>query len=646
MRKKMKTISVRQTSSLRGGLTPPGSKSLSIREIIFALLANGQSKLQNILDSDDTQAAQQVCAGLGAQFNLSSEGMTITSSGLPLVTSATELNTRNSGITTLFILPLLGLREHSAHPMILNCGEQMRARPIKSLVEALEHLGMHIQYKDQKDRLPVVVTGKLKGGIAEVEGINSQYLSALLIALPCAEQDSVITVKNLHERPYVNMTLQCLQQHGIDYTHQINKNVDTFHIRGKQRYKPVDHTIKGDFSSASCLMAASVLIHSEVELCGLDVEDAQGDKRLISILQEMGAEIVTEKEKIRIHGNQPLTGIRIDANDIPDLLPALAVIATQAQGKTEIYNVAQARIKETDRIHSMTQELRKMGAVIEEQEDGMTIYQSSLTGAVVNGHDDHRTVMALTVAGLVAKGITLISDGEAINKTYPQFVQDMQAIGANISILKAIGFSARRKRTSRGSVHPVHDRRRARLQQRRKLKCEEYNHHLILIGFKYVGKTSIGRALSKVLKKNFIDLDREVENQYRKKNGESFTCRQIMQTHGEAYYRELESAVLQEVLQYPPCVISLGGGTALSSCNQDLIKSQVLLHVAAPRGIVFERIMVDGRPAFFDPEKDPYESFNRLWEERNEVYRKLTKYTVNNSGTVEEAVVEAISFLK
>lgn len=604
----MKYLSVKTTNCLRGVVTPPSSKSQSIRELIFALLADGQSTLKNVLDSDDTQAAQQVCAALGARFDIKPDQMTITGNGLPLRPSATTLHTGNSGIATLFILPLLGLRQNNAAPILLDCGEQMRLRPIKSLVDALKHLGMHIEYENQQDRLPLSVSGQLHGGVAEVDGFNSQYLSALLIALPCADQDSVITVKNLHERPYVNMTLHYLQQHGIAYTHQLGEEIDIFHIKGKQHYRPVTHTIKGDFSSASCLIAASVLVSSEIELCGLDLEDAQGDKRLLTLLQGMGADIVIEKDKIRIKGNKPLTGVRIDANDIPDLLPALAVIGTQARGKTEIYNVAQARIKETDRIHSMTQALRKMGAQIEEHEDGMTLYQSSLIGALVNGQGDHRTVMALTVAGLVAEGKTLISDGEAIHKTYPQFIEDMQSLGANVSEEPSISDA-----------------------------------HLILIGFKYVGKTSIGKQLANVLGKKFIDLDREVEKLYEKNMSKSCTCRQIMQAHGEAYYRELESAALQAVVNLPPCVISLGGGASLSACNQDLIKPHVLLHVVASRGIVFERIMVDGRPAFFALDEDPYDAFTRLWEERNAIYTTLTHHILDNSGSVEQAVSEAMS---
>jgi 3-phosphoshikimate 1-carboxyvinyltransferase len=601
---------VKKTLGLQGSATIPGSKSQSIRAILFALLARGESVLLNLLDSEDTQAALQVCASLGAEIKTRDDKFYIESNGVPLRSGATELHTDNSGITTLFTLPLLGLRENCTIPIILNCGEQMRARPIQSLVNALRQLGMIIKYVAGENKLPISVSGQLKGGEAEVDGINSQYLSALLISLPCGENDSVITVKNLHERPYVNMTLDFLNEQGIHYTHNKKDTVDIFLIRGNQQYTAFNHVISGDFSSASCLIAAAALLPGEVELQGLDFKDAQGDKKLVILLQKMGANIKVDNNKMHILGNKPLTGIRVDANDIPDLVPALAVIGTQALGKTEIYNVTQARIKETDRIHSMTEGLRKMGAVIEEYADGMTIYQSNLQGAFVSGCNDHRTVMALSIAGIIAEGTTTITNGDAINKTYPCFVETLQTIGANANFDKS-----------------------------------KSNKHVVLIGFKHVGKTLIGHQLAKKINKNFIDLDKEIENLYKVKYSKFLSCRQIVQTHGEQYYRELESNTLKLILHSTPCVISLGGGTLLSEFNQEIIQEHILLHVDAPRGVVFERIMVEGRPAFFDPNKDPYESFSHLWDERNKIYKKLTQHTINNSSTIEQAVNQAIVHL-
>jgi 3-phosphoshikimate 1-carboxyvinyltransferase len=252
------------------------------------------------------------------------------------------------------------------------------------------------------------------------------------MALPLVSQDSEITVEDLHERPYMEMTLHWLDQQNIAYTHQRIQNRDIYKISGRQTYKPFDTNISGDFSSASYLIAAAALLEGSVELQGLEMNDPQGDKRLVTLLQEMGADIRVEPTRLLIRGGKPLKGIKIDANDIPDLLPTLAVIGTQAEGKTEICHVAQARIKETDRIHSMTEGLRRLGANIEEYPDGMVVYQGKLQGGRVKGYGDHRTVMALGVAGLLSTDKTIVEDCEAINKTFPNFIEIMQSLGARM----------------------------------------------------------------------------------------------------------------------------------------------------------------------------------------------------------------------
>jgi shikimate kinase len=174
----------------------------------------------------------------------------------------------------------------------------------------------------------------------------------------------------------------------------------------------------------------------------------------------------------------------------------------------------------------------------------------------------------------------------------------------------------------------------------------KFHKHIVLIGFKHVGKTIIGECLAKKLQKKFIDVDCEVKKFYEKKYNKGLTCRQIMQNYGEPFYRKLEYMVLKNIMLLEPSVISLGGGTLLSQSHQEIIQNEILLHVEAPRGVVFERIMVDGLPAFFDPNKEPYESFNHLWDERNKIFKKMTPYVVNNSLTLEHAVNEALLYVE
>ena len=427
---------ITKTEEMNGTQIVPGSKSETIRALVFSVLSEGISEIKNFLNCDDTETALRVLKDIGVHTSRQPNKVIIKSAGLPIKTKINKINTGNSGITTRFILPMLGLRENNDLPVIFDCGEQMRMRPIISLVNALNNLGMNITFLKKHGTYPLSVKGALAGGTTSVDGTISQYLSALLLSLPLAPSDSIITVKNLHERPYVEMTLQYLDSLGVSYSHRKVKNTDIYKIKGNQKYFGFKKNISGDFSSASCLIVAGCVIKGKIVLEGLNMKSSQGDKKLIEILQKMGADIRISKTKITIIGGKKLIGVSIDANNIPDLVPALAVIATRASGKTKIYNVAQARLKETDRIRSMSLGLRRMGARVEEHKDGLTVYESVLTGSTIQGFDDHRTVMAFVIAGMIADGKTTVNDAEAVNKTFPNFYQLIKALGANIKLEK------------------------------------------------------------------------------------------------------------------------------------------------------------------------------------------------------------------
>lgn len=422
---------VNKTSALTGRIKIPGSKSHSVRALIIALLSNGRTAIKNFLVSDDTRSAKNLCGALGVNISESDHFLQIDSITNP-INKLSSLHSGNSGITTCFILPVLGLRKNHHESVVLDCHDQMRHRPIKPLIKALQNLGMNIAYVNNNEKLPIRVNGSLCGGAVEVDGSNSQYLSALLLSLPCAPNSSVIRVKNLQERPYVAMTLSWLNKYKIKYKHIQEKEWDTYQIPGKQKYEPQLIDIPGDYSSASYAMAAASILPSDVIIQGLDPHDSQGDKRLIEILRQMSADIFVEKNEVHIRGGKLLNGIKVDANDIPDLLPALAVLGACATGKMEIINVAPARIKETDRIESMANGLTQLGAKVETHKEGLTIWKSHLVGNDLHGYYDHRTVMALSVAGLIAKGTTRIDTAESINKTYPLYVESMQQLKSDM----------------------------------------------------------------------------------------------------------------------------------------------------------------------------------------------------------------------
>ena len=423
------------TTELHGEATPPASKSQTIRGLIFATLAKGTSALKNPLHSQDTVDAIRACRALGADITVKQGRIVIESEGVPL-RSETVVNTGDSGVTTHFLMPVMGLRGSKGGPVTFDCGAQMKQRPVESLVMALQRLGLKVTSQHRNGHCPLQISGELFGGKATVSGKSSQYLSALLISLPCAKNDSVITVNDLQERPYVEMTEVWLKEQGIAYSHEEKKGQDVYTITGGQAYKPFIKTVPGDFSSASYLIAAGALFDGQVVLHGLDMNDPQGDKALVAILREMGADIEAKDDRLIITGGKPLRGIKIDANAIPDMVPTLAVIGTQAKGRTELYNVANARMKETDRLHSMTEGLSHMGAKVLEGKDSLVIQGGKLYGAKVHGFNDHRTVMALSLAGMLASGETWIDTAEAINKTFPDFVKVMKGLGAKINMNK------------------------------------------------------------------------------------------------------------------------------------------------------------------------------------------------------------------
>jgi 3-phosphoshikimate 1-carboxyvinyltransferase len=573
-----------------------------------ATLTRGTSKIFNVLDADDTRSAIEVCRKLGAEVTCeknSGGGLdcVVTSAGTPLRNVASEIFTGNSGITTTFTIPILGLR-NDQNPIMLTCGEQMRTRPLEPIIKAARELGMQIETENLT--CPLTISGTLHGGKVSLESPNSQYLSALLLSLPLADGDSVIEVKNLEERPYVEMTLGYLNEQHIEYTHTHGDNIDTFSVRGNQSYSPFEKTIPGDFSSASYLIAAAVLIPGKVKIHGLDMADSQGDKRFIETLQSMGANIEIKENALAISGGKELHGTTIDCSDTPDLLPILAVIGTRATGETLLQNIGHARIKETDRLKSMATELRKMGALIEEGETYLKITPSHIHGAELHGHHDHRTIMALAVAGLIANTDTetTIDTTENVSKTFPKFIETMNSLGANIVST------------------PL---------------------HIVLVGFKNTGKSVVGKLLSEKLNRPFIDLDDIIIEEEMKASGTKKTCREIMEEQGEAEFRKLESLALSKIMSSEkPLVVAVGGGVPMLQENREVLAQHYVVHISAVKSIVFERIMAGGKPAFF-PAGDLSENFEKLWNEREPVFKSLANLTILNDKSIEMTVEKILA---
>jgi len=415
---------INPVKSLSGEITIPSSKSHTIRALLVAALAKGESTIINPLDSADTQSCVDAIKVLGAKIKLENDRWIVNGTGGNIHPLADTIDVGNSG-TTLYLTA--GLAALSSHKITFTGDNQIKSRPIGNLLNSLKDLGAEIKYSEKEGYPPFSIQGPLKGGNTSIECPTSQYLSSLLLCTPLVNGNTEIEVPLLREQPYVEMTLKWLNEQFVMYD---TTDFKEFFIPGGQRFEAFEKQVPGDFSSATFFLCAAAITGSTLTLKGLDMADSQGDKAVVYMLKEMGCKLDIGRDFIKIEGC-PLKGCEFDLNDTPDALPAMAVTACFAKGETRLYNVPQARLKETDRISVMKEELKKMGANIKELDDGLVIQGSSgnmLKGTEVSGHEDHRVIMALAIAALGAKDPTIIDNINAVSITFPNFFKLLNQI--------------------------------------------------------------------------------------------------------------------------------------------------------------------------------------------------------------------------
>ena len=415
-------------SQIEGRLSMPASKSHTIRAVYIASLAQGTSLIRNPLRSADTASAVNVCTHLGAEIRELSPDFEVKGFGSEPSSSDSVVDVGNSGTSLRIGVSAAALAQGMTE---FTGDEQIQRRPLQPLLDALNSLGAEAVSVHDNGMAPVKIKGPMKGGHASIDAFTSQFLSSLLISCPLASEDTEITVLNLNEKPYIDMTLWWLQKQNINFS--CDQEYTSFSIPGSQSYSPFDLEIPADFSSATFFIVLAAVSGGTVVFENLDLGDPQGDKKVLAVVEEMGALVAEENGTVCVQGGE-LEGIEVDINDIPDALPALAVAGCFAEGETRLVNAPQVRLKETDRIKVMHEELSLMGADIEELEHGLIIRKSNLQGTSVHGHDDHRVVMALAVAGLNAEGETQIDTAEAVDITFPGFAECVEACGGKITV--------------------------------------------------------------------------------------------------------------------------------------------------------------------------------------------------------------------
>jgi 3-phosphoshikimate 1-carboxyvinyltransferase len=416
-------------STLAGTVNIPGSKSHTIRAVAIASLADGVSHIRGPLDSSDTVAAVETYRALGAGIEQREDGWHVTGTNGLLSAPAETIDVGNSGTTIRIAMGSAALI--SGGLTTLTGDEQIRQRPAGPLAQALRDLGATVTDIGDTGCPPFAIEGRIRGGECTIECKTSQYLSSLLMCCPLAERDTRIIVPLLNEAPYVGITLDWLERQGIRVG--FAEDYSEFTVPGNQSYRPVNRLIPADFSSATFFLAAGALPGNTVTSAGLDYSDTQGDKAVVEYLRSLGAVVGVEDGCIHT-SNARLAGCEIDMNATPDALPMMATLACFAEGETKLTNCPQARMKETDRIAVMTQELRKLGADIDEHPDGMTIRGSELKSGTVSGHGDHRVIMSLAIAGTQIEGGVCIEGADAMSVTYPTFADDLASIGGDVEV--------------------------------------------------------------------------------------------------------------------------------------------------------------------------------------------------------------------
>jgi 3-phosphoshikimate 1-carboxyvinyltransferase len=422
-----------KSKPLNGNVMAQPSKSMAHRAIICASLAKGRSKIDNVVLSDDISATIGAVKSLGAEIKIEDS---LNYNGRKIITINSEgrisskekvIDCIESGSTARFMMPITRLDESLS--TFTGCG-RLRERPFDIYKNLFTEKG--ISYKDNEGKMPIFLSGKLIPGIYNLSGdVSSQFVSGLLFALPLLGDNSKINiVGDFQSLPYVQMTIEVLEEFGICIGHENDYKKIT--IPGNQSYKALPlYIVEGDWSQAAffCVMGA---ISGQITLTGLNLNSCQGDKIIMNILKEMGASPEINEQGIRFNRSE-LKGITVDVSQCPDLVPAIAVAASKAEGITSIINGARLRIKESDRLMTTCRELNNLGADIIEKADGLIIKgKLGLNGGKAFGSGDHRIVMAIATASSICNGAVDIEGYDAVKKSYPEFWEDFISLGGEV----------------------------------------------------------------------------------------------------------------------------------------------------------------------------------------------------------------------
>jgi len=430
-------MEIRPRNSLNALVTLPGSKSITNRALLLAVLGDGPTTLDGFLDAEDTRIMLNALRTLGLDVlhDPSNKRVEVVGHRGIFPVRNEEIYVANSGTSARFLTAALAFADGDYR---LYGKPRMHERPIRDLVDALRQLGAEILCENGNDCPPVKISGRRKehpasNREATVSGsMSSQFLSALLMVAPLASKQGAVDIRligTLVSVPYVEMTLAMIRAFGVDVV--TSDDFSSFHFGRNSMYKsPPEYRIEPDASAASYFFAAAAVCGGTVCVPGLSRQSLQGDIAFVDCLEQMGCAVVFGADSISVSrsSDRPLRGISVDMNLFSDTAQTLAAVALFADGPTDIRNIEHVRFKETDRIAATATELRKFGAVVDERSDGLTIVPpNQLLSAVVETYDDHRMAMSFAVTGLRQPGVVIRNPG-CVEKTFPEFFAEFDKL--------------------------------------------------------------------------------------------------------------------------------------------------------------------------------------------------------------------------
>ncbi|MBI2613071.1 3-phosphoshikimate 1-carboxyvinyltransferase [Candidatus Kaiserbacteria bacterium] len=584
---------------VRATVAIPGSKSYTTRALLLAALTGGHVTIKNPLVSDDTHAMIACLRELGLRCSFKGDALEVSGNLKDIADREYHLNTFLSGTTARFMLALStivpGVKE-------IRGRGRLNERPIGHLVESLRQLGAKIEYVDKKGYPPVrVLSSKLASGKVAIKGtVSSQFLSALLMVAPLVGKVEIEVKGEQISRPYIDMTIEAMGKFGVQAKNERYKH---YLVPAKQMYTAKQYTVEGDVSSASYFAAIAALTRSTVTLGNMNPRSLQADMRFLRILEDMGNVVTHGKDTITIKG-AGVKPVEVDMQDCPDQAQTLAVLAAFAKGKTTIKGIHSLRLKETERVKALEQELKKMGIRTESTHDSITIHGGNPRPARIDTYGDHRMAMAFAVAGTALEGLE-INEPDVVSKTYPHFWEALASIGV-------------------------------------KLSYSYENPNIVLIGMRGGGKSTVAKHLSERLGKRLADLDAMVEKQ------EGISIPEIVAKYGWEYFRDRESEIVRKIARLKGAVVSTGGGVINRPENVAALKQRgILIFLSTPAKVLARRLDKDqGRPRLTEAANTLVEVETVLAERKN-LYETVADEIIDDTSlSLDEKVEEVVRRLE